>query len=390
MHIAEFIEHHIDVIVGEWVEFARSQQPPAHRLSDVDLADHARVLLLAIAGDVRSFQSAGAAHDKSQGNAKGHAPDVTRIARDHAQQRFAQGFTLDHLVAEFRALRASVIRQWTHDMSKAAPDALGQLVRFGEGMDQALAASLSFYSARVDESRNLLLGVLGHDLRTPIAVVSATSESLLRSGSIGTTDADAVARISRSAARMKMMVEDILDFTRTALGVPLPVALRQENIGEIAAHIVAEVKAIHPEREIQFACQGTLTGQWDAPRIGQMLSNLIANALQHGQSGTAVNVHINGKADEVEMIVHNEGAPIPEEVQKTLFTPLRHGSAKEQRDSGSSGLGLGLYIAREIALAHEGSIELTSTAAAGTAIRVRLPRAPHSASREGKPITVRS
>lgn len=374
IHIADFTEQEVGPIVAEWVEFARAQQPAAHRLKDEELADHARVLLLAIAADVRTFQGAQVAHDKSQGNAEGHASDVTRIGRDHAEQRFAQGFSLGHLVSEFRALRASVIRRWTREVGQAGRDALGELTRFGEAMDQALTASLSFYSSKVDDSRNLLLGVLGHDLRTPIGVVSMTSDYLLQSGTLDATQSDAVARIRRSSQRMKAMVEDILDFTRTALGVPLPVSPAPGNIADIAAHIVAEVQAVYPNSNVELSFDGFLTGHWDAARIGQMLSNLVTNAVQHGEQGKRIAVNLAGSDAEVVVKIHNFGRPIPDETRKTLFNPLRQSwSAQAEANPGSSGLGLGLYIAREIALAHKGSIEVSSDEQ-GTAFCIRLPR----------------
>ena len=157
IHLSDFTEQVLDVIVSEWVEFARAQQPAAQRLANEELADHARVLLLAVAADVRSYQNAQDAHDKSRGDAQGAPPDVTLVGRDHAELRFAQGFSLDHLVSEFRALRASVIRRWTQEVGHADRGTLGELTRFGEALDEALTASVSLYSAKVDEARNLLM-----------------------------------------------------------------------------------------------------------------------------------------------------------------------------------------------------------------------------------------
>jgi signal transduction histidine kinase len=382
MNVADFIEHDIDHIVCEWVEFARSRLPTSHSWSFEDLADHAKVLLLAIAEDIGHAQGAQRQHDKSQGQVASNAPDITRIARDHAAQRFAQGFSLDHLISEFRALRASVIRRWTKQLDAANMEALEDLTRFGEAMDQALTESASLYSVKVDHSRNLLLGVLGHDLRTPLGVVHMTANYLLRRDTLGGTETKAVARILTSAERMKAMVDDILDFTRTALGVPLPVAPAPANIGDIAVNIVGEVRTLHPESKVEVSCDGALLGNWDAARIGQMLSNLISNAVQHGDREKPVTVKVSGEADEVVVRVHNEGQPIPLETRKNLFTPLRHTwSAEAEANAGSSGLGLGLYISRTIAEAHGGSIDVSSDEQ-GTAFLVRLPRAPAASAQQ--------
>lgn len=377
MNIADFTIEDVEAIVEEWVEFARTRVQPSQRFSREELADHAKVLLLAIAADVGKSQGAQARHDKSQGNSPGSAPDVTRVARDHAAQRFAQGFSFDHLVSEFRALRASVIRRWTRQVRQADLEDLDSLTRFGEAMDQALSESTTLYSRKVDDSRNLLLGVLGHDLRTPLGVVHMSATYLLRTDTLDGRQTKAVARILTSSERMRGMVNDILDFTQTAFGVSLPITPVPADLGEIARDIVGEVSTLHPDSRIECSAEGPLTGRWDVARIEQMLSNLVANAVQHG-TGRQVTVGVTGSDDAVTVQVHNEGNPIPLEVQQNLFSPLRQQPAAEaERRAGSSGLGLGLYIAREIAVAHGGSVGVSS-GEDGTTFEVRLPRAPQS------------
>lgn len=376
MHISDFVEQNLDPVLDEWVEFARSRQPTAHRLSHKELADHARVLLGAIAADIRTPQGEEAGREKAEGNAPENAPDITRTAREHAELRFAQGFLTDDLLSEFRALRASVVRRWTEALEDPGRESLDELSRFGEAMDQALFTSVNLYSTKVDDARKLLLGVLGHDLRTPLGVVSMTSEQLLRSGCLDAQQSNSVARIHRSANRIQTMVDDILDFTRTALGVRMPVVPIAANMGDIARTISEEVGAAYPRATVHLACEGPLEGTWDIGRIGQLLSNLTSNAIQHGDHGKAVLIKVAGEKDAVAVSIHNEGPAIPAETQSTLFTPLRQAwSAEAETHAGSSGLGLGLYIAREIALAHGGSIDFSSDAR-GTTFRARLPRTP--------------
>ena len=374
--ISDCTEQQIEAIVDEWVGFARNRRPAAHDLSRDDLADHAKVLLLAIATDMRNSQGAEAKHDKSRGDRPENAPEITRIAREHAAQRFEQGFSLDDLVSEFRALRASVIRRWRLQLAHPGGDDIDELTRFGEAMDQALSESATLYSTKVDNSRNLLLGVLGHDLRTPLGVVHMSASYLLRTDTLDGPQTKATARILNSAERMKAMVNDILDFTQTAFGVPLPIAPSPTDIGEVAKNIVGEVTTLLPASRVELSCEGDLSGQWDGARVGQMLSNLIANAAQHGKSETPVAVSIAGAKEEVTVEVWNASVPISPETQKTLFLPLRQAPAVEgNRQAGSSGLGLGLYITKEIAVAHGGSIAVTS-GEEGTSFIVRLPRFP--------------
>lgn len=378
MNISDFTEQQLDQIVDEWVEFARTRVPASQEFTREELADHAKVLLLAITADIRQAQGAGARHEKSQGDNPDNAPQITRMARDHATQRFNQGFSFDHLVSEFRALRASVIRRWTKQVRQPSHDDLDELTRFGEAMDQALSESASLYSRKVDDSRNLLLGVLGHDLRTPLGVVHMSAGYLLRTDKLDGAQTKAAARILTSSERMAVMVNDILDFTQTAFGVTLPITPAPTDMGALAKNIVAEVTTFVPECQVELSLEGDLAGCWDVARIGQMLSNLLTNAAQHGDTSQPVAVQVSDRGDQVSVQVRNKGTPISAQAQQILFLPLRQTSVSEgERRTGSSGLGLGLYITREIAVAHGGSIEVTSNAD-GTSFTVRLPRTPVS------------
>lgn len=376
MNISDFIEQHVEPIVDEWVEFAQSRLSASHELTRAELADHARVLLLALAADMNQSQGAQAKHEKSQGNKPENAPRITRVAEGHAEQRFDQGFSLDDLLSEFRALRASVIRRWTKELPKPRVQDVADLIRFGESMDQALSASASLYSKKVDDSRNLLLGVLGHDLRTPLGVVQMSAQYLLRADTLTGAQTKAVARVMTAADRMKVMVNDILDFTQTAFGVALPITPGAADFGEITTSIVGEISALHPDTRIELSCAANLEGRWDAARVGQMLANLLANAAQHGAAGEPVIVVVDGDKDAVRLQVSNAGPPIAAETRENLFSPLRQKPAAEaDRRAGSSGLGLGLYITKEIAVAHGGTVVVSSDHE-GTFFTVRLPRTP--------------
>lgn len=376
MNIGAFIKQQVEPIVDEWVAFADTRLRASHKFTREELADHAKVLLLAIAADMEQAQGEEEKHDKSQGNMPENAPNITRLAEEHAIQRFDQGFSLNDLLSEFRALRASVIRRWTTQIKEARTRDLEELTRFGESMDQALSASASLYSKKVDDSRNLLLGVLGHDLRTPLGVVHMSTHYLLRDDALTPAQTKAVVRIQTAAERMRGMVKDILDFTQTAFGVALPITPTPADFAAITENIVSEVEALHPESRIELACEGRLTGRWDAARIGQMLANLIANAVQHGASGEPVIVSVEGDHDSVRVQVSNAGLSIPAEARENLFSPLRQKPTTEaERRAGSSGLGLGLYITQEIAAAHGGSVEVAS-GDEGTTFSVRLPRTP--------------
>lgn len=364
-------------MVAEWEAFARSQFPAAHDLPVEALRDHAALMLRAFAADMASQQSDPETLRKSRGHSPGNAPPLTSAAHEHAMQRFAQGFTLNQMVSEYRALRAAVIKRWTLQLGAVTSAHLDELVRFGECVDQAVTESVTVHLEQVEQSRNLLLGVLGHDLRNPLGAVRMSAEYLLRSNGLEGPQIKAASRIASSANTMKKMVEDLLDFTETMLVRTMPLKRDASNLGDDCSDVVDELIAFHPGSTVHFAREGDLTGHWDASRVKQMVSNLTANAIQHGDSTKAVSILVRGQENEVVVEVHNEGDPIPAEARGTLFQPfVSQPSQREARHTGSSGLGLGLYIAHEIVVAHGGSIALTSTASDGTTFTVHLPRSP--------------
>ena len=381
MDLAEYIQQHINPIVEEWEAFARTSIPPARNLSVEELSDHARVLLLAVVADMQTTQAKQAKHEKSRGDLPNNSPEVTETAQSHAQHRFDQGFSLNEMVSEYRALRASVIRRWTEAMGPVDRAIFDGVVRFGETMDQGLTESISWYIGKVDESLGLLLGVLGHDMRTPLGAARMSAQYLLQTEPLEQKQMQAVIRIVNSTGRMRSMVDDLLDFTQTALGLKLPIVRARLDIGAACTEVVSEVEALHPGRIVEFQREGELTGNWDSARIAQMVTNLVSNAVQHGDPDLPIRVSIRDEGDAVAIQVHNHGGSIPPETRGTLFEPLKQSpSSGTDRHKGSSGLGLGLYIAKEIAVAHGGSIAVESTEQDGTSFVVRLPRnAPASA-----------
>ena len=375
MTLAQLIQREIDNIVGEWEQFARTSIPPAQDLSPEELRDHARLLLLAVAADLQTAQDSEDQHDKSRGNLPGNSPQITEMARAHAQHRFEQRFTLDQMLSEIRALRASVLRRWVDQCTACDRAAVEDLIRFGEAMDQALTEAVTLFGGKIAESRGLLLGVLGHDIRTPLGAVRMSAQLLERTKGLDERQSKAVQRILSSSDSMRTMVEDILDFTQTSLGTRLPITREKCDLKVVCAEVVAELEALHPQRSVLLECAGDLAGEWDAGRVGQMVSNLVTNAIQHGDPGMAVTVRVDSHGDEVTVDVHNRGNPIPADSSGRLFEPMAHSKdVGGDRHTGSSGLGLGLYIARQIAVAHGGSIEVRSSAPDGTRFIARLHR----------------
>ena len=141
----------------------------------------------------------------------------------------------------------------------------------------------------------------------------------------------------------------------------------------ICATVIEEMKAVYPKRSFHLEGDGELPGEWDENRLSQLVCNLVGNAVQHGASNSAVTITAKSSADGVEVSVHNEGTPIPRDKIPKLFDSF-YQIDNSEADTGSTSLGLGLYICKEIVAAHGGTIEVRSSADAGTNFIVRLPR----------------
>jgi signal transduction histidine kinase len=224
-----------------------------------------------------------------------------------------------------------------------------------------------------DRFRDLFVGVLGHDLRNPLSAITLGAAALLKGGTLGEKEAKGVARIARSADRMTRMIHQLLDFTRTRLGGGMPIERRACDLNEIVRQVIEEAESGHPGRSIHVReasnPTGSWTGSWDRDRLSQLLSNLVRNALEHGSPGTPVGIYLKDDPTQVEIVVENQGPVIPSDLVPVLFDPFRQG---ERRSSG--GLGLGLYIAQQIARGHGGDIDVTSSDEEGTRFSVKVPR----------------
>ncbi len=214
-----------------------------------------------------------------------------------------------------------------------------------------------------------LLAVVGHDLRNPLNAISMTAQ-LLQNKADPTLE-PLVARISRSVARMKRIIGDIINFTRARIGSGLPVVRQPCSARQLCREVIDEFAVVHPDRCIRLTADDPGEGEWDSLRLQQAVSNLIANGLQYGLVGTELVVRVESLPEVVTISVQNEGAPIPASLLASVFEPFKRRS--EQNPQGYN-LGLGLYIVAEVVRAHGGTVEVESHDATGTRFTLRLPR----------------
>jgi len=217
--------------------------------------------------------------------------------------------------------------------------------------------------------RDLYLGILGHDLRNPLNTIVASLYTLERK--VPPELQHIFPRISRSAERMGRMINQLLDFTRARLGEGIRLQRRPARLRQICAAVIEELEPQYPGR-IRFSADEELESDWDEDRLAQALSNLIVNALDYGSREHPVDVRLSAEDGNARLEVSNRGVPIPEELRPEIFEPFRRGTGDEQRNR--RGLGLGLFITREIVRAHGGTIELVSGQGCTTFL-LRLPLA---------------
>jgi signal transduction histidine kinase len=332
-------------------------------------------MLRVIAKDLTAGQTAFEQSEKSKG--QGPRDNDDTAAESHADARLLSGYTIEQIVSEFRALRASVLRLWSNSAEKRQDVDPLDIIRFNEAIDQALAESVGRYARAVKKSQNLFLSILGHDLRDPLEDSIKGASLIMSSTYIASKHNEVATRIFNSGQRMLNLVNNLLDFTRTQLGSSLPIKVKKTDIVNICLGTVEELRMNHPERSIEFSAKGNREGVWDEARIAQAFSNLIGNALQHGAQTEPVTVHLESDSDEIIARIKNKGVPIDQEKMQSIFEPLvRFTEEDSMGHANETSLGIGLYITREIVQAHKGVILVDSSHSEGTTFTVRLPRTP--------------
>jgi PAS domain S-box-containing protein len=229
--------------------------------------------------------------------------------------------------------------------------------------EQALAEALAF--------RERVMGILGHDLRNPLGSVLALSHLLERQDDVSEKAKRRVQGIRQAAERMNEMIATLLDFTQLRFRGPPPLALEPMNLGALAQTIVDELRVTHQARAIEIDARGDLHGRWDRGRIGQVISNLVGNAITHGAAESPIQLTLSGDDGWVTLAVSNRGPTIPPADLDHLFEPFWQ--ARGSGEQAARGLGLGLYIVQQLVLAHRGSIDVRSADETAT-FTVRLPR----------------
>jgi signal transduction histidine kinase/CheY-like chemotaxis protein len=400
LRLAEFILANVEPILTEWEAFARTIWPTVLNNPATDpatLRDHAEEILRATAEDIRSDQTALQQADKSKGAEVGGRASarVNRASERHGWDRVGSGFELSGVVAEYRALRASVIRLWRD--SGPAPDLsdLDDLTRFNESVDQSLTEAVRSYTEKVQRDREVLLAsehearmdaeranrakdlflaTLGHEMRTPLNAIVGWIDILRRPERNDVHLAEGLDIIERSTNAQVQLIEDMLDVSRIVSG-KIHLDIRE---CDLIATINAGLDAVRPAavaRDITLDAQldPAASRAWcDATRVQQIVWNLLSNAIKFTPPGGLVRVTLDREPAGTRISVSDNGRGISSELLPFVFERFRQGDNSNRREFG--GLGLGLSIVKHLVEMHGGTVEAYSAGEGqGATFTVRLP-----------------
>lgn len=350
MRLAEFLDGQSDRVLAEAVTFARTI-PILEGCSDAVLEDHFGQIYHAISADIRGPQSRTESIAKSQGH--GASVDAGSAASVHGSARAASGLRSSQVVAEYRAMRSSVLRLWA-DAHVAGPDNASDIFRFNEAVDQAIYESVLSFDTAVEQSRQVFLGVLGHDLRSPLNSITLTAALIQRtapqalSGPVGV-------RV-KATKRMTALLDSLLEYNRSSLGVGMLVDKKPGDFAQAIAEELEILQAARPGQALSHHVSGTTDGRFDANKVREAIANLVNNAVRYCSDGEAPVIEVAGGADCLEFTVQNAGDISPDDA-RVIFEPMRRGKTQA---SHRTNLGLGLFIARQIARAHGGDVTFSS------------------------------
>lgn len=347
--IGAFIRANKDRLVALWKDDVLRTVPALHALTEAALLDHVFELLDGLAA-------------WADGQTEEASRAFEALVEGHALQRLGYGVGLELLAREYSRLRMVLLGELLPLTTDAAQR--DRLRHLDEGIDHATSEAIRRYTQRREMVRDRFIGILGHDLRDPLSAVALGATMLIGDPGLAPPHRKQAERIQRAAGRMERMVKDVLDFARGQLGEGIPTELAPVDMAEICRAIAEEVG--DPAR-LAVTITGDVRGAFDRDRVHQALGNLVRNALHHGVGVVEIAAAEADDRESIVTAVTNAGPEIPIADRARLFDPFRGTRSRE-------GLGLGLFIVQQIALAHGGVCSVTCEHGR-TTFAIRWPRA---------------
>ena len=389
MRLSAFIEQHKESIAQNWENFARTISPPAMTMDSKGLRDHIGLILDTIIVDLETSQTPQEQSEKSWGGApEANAPSH---AQAHAADRLASGYTVLQLISEFRAMRASVLRLWAADSPEVMWSDAGDVTRFNEAVDQALAESVMRYASLVESTiqvqkiaeselrqsnrhKDDFLAMLAHELRNPLAPISTAAQLLGMSPGNEVMVRKVSAIIKRQMAHLTHIVDDLLDVSRITRGL---VELHTEplDVKLVISSAVEQAQALIEARHHQLVLKLGATPAFvegDKTRLVQVLSNLLNNAAKYTPDNGEIVLSLDVREDRVHLCVSDNGSGIAPDLMSHIFELFTQ--ADRTLDRAQGGLGLGLSLVKNIIALHGGEVEAKSEGLGkGSVFTITLP-----------------
>lgn len=389
MRLSAFIKQHKESIVQNWEDFARTISPPSLTMDSAGLRDHVSLILDTIIVDLDTAQTPQEQSRKS----RGEAPDANAPshAQTHATERLASGYTVLQLISEYRAMRASVLRLWAVNSPAVMWSDAGDVTRFNEAVDQALAESVMRYASLVESTiqvqkiaeyelrqsnrhKDDFLAMLAHELRNPLAPIGTAAQLLVMSPGNEVTVRKVSAIINRQVSHLTHIVDDLLDVSRITRGLvelhtePLDVKLVISSAVEQAQVLI---EARHHQLILKLGATPAFV-EGDKTRLVQVLSNLLNNAAKYTQDNGEIVLSLDVREDHVQLAVSDNGSGIAPDLMSHIFELFTQ--ADRTLDRAQGGLGLGLSLVKNIVALHGGEVEAKSEGLGkGSVFTIKLP-----------------
>jgi signal transduction histidine kinase len=375
MKLGALIHSQIDAIIDRWEAATREAlEPPKAATLGEALREPYRNLILQTLADTQVAFSAE--QSSSLVDREGYRAAEPDSVAPYVALRYDAGLTVADVVCELGLLWPSVVSlsRATGSLDQAVP--VNELECFTGALHRMLARSVQIYLDKVSAAGDMFLAILGHEIRNPLQAIAVAGKLLAVPNLPDPIRLETGARISRATKLMEQLVSDLIDFTRSRLGVRTRLERSACDLREACQEALELAKMSAPEREFIQQFVGNLQLQADRARLRQVMSNLLNNAVQHGDAATPISLSATGTVEGIVLTVSNFGRRIPEEATRLIFEPLVQVpiSSADSEKRYKQSLGLGLYIAREIVRGHDGTISVHSSATAGTTFTVRLPR----------------
>ena len=378
MRLSGFIRTHPEEIAKEWESFARTCSPAAAKMNVEQLRDHILPLLRFVADDMDAPQTGFEQSEKAQGRQPPAKVEATE-AEQHAALRIIDGFTVDQVVGEFRALRASILRLWcTHRSANIQADPT-QIIRFNESIDQMLTESvvrhgrLESQAREHSTSRDAFLATLSHELRGPLAAIVNGVYIVKASGAGNDSLAPVAAMMARQSQHLRRLLDDLLDLARISrnrLSINrVPTDIRQciqDAVDANSDGLTQGARILN--LDIPAA---PLVGEVDCTRIVQVISILLNNAIKYSPAGSKIGISLTRDLECAVISVRDEGIGIAAEMQPRIFDAFYVTNAN---NLAKHGLGIGLWLAHRLVELHAGTLVAKSEGLTqGAEFRARIP-----------------